>query len=277
MKEAEHILQQFTQQTNRLQKDEITPILHALTGIQICKNTLGQLKKWKENKGIITIKEEIYFFKDLKSVPMSYLIFYTEMRHCELRKPKAGKQFQISFLQKKLKKINKFFFQHAEFSTYMESGQSHLNQQYFTKSKHTFYLTSPLIPYPQFSEFETSHDLLWAKIKAMHLCIDQIKKSLETLQNPNQPTPTNEKYNLKWTASKAAMTELVYALYSAQAVNSGKADLKEIARAFQHIFQIDLSDLYHTYSEIRARKIQLTKFMDHLKIALEQRMYEADD
>lgn len=277
MKRAEQIIQKFKQQVESLQQKTLNSNSLALKGLSLSNHTLTQLKKWIQVNNFQSISEEIHFFKDLKPVPMAYFIFFTEMRMCELRKPKAGLQFQTAFLKKELKKINKFFYRHSEFSHYMESGQSYLDQQFFSKNKHSSAILRPLLNYTQFSEFETSHDLLWAKIKAMHQLIDHIRASLEKLEKGEPHTSQMKVSNLKWTASKAAMTELVYALYSARAVNSGEADLKEIARAFQNIFQIDLGDLYHTYTEIRARKIQLTKFIDHLKIALEQRMYEADD
>ncbi|MDR6301817.1 RteC domain-containing protein [Mesonia maritima] len=277
MKRAEQFIKNFQEQVACLKQKRLTPSTLALKGIYLSKRTLTQLKKWNEEKEFEAVTDEVHFFKNLKPVPMSYLIFFTEMRMCELRKPKAGLQFQTSFFKKELKTINKFFYRYSEFSNYMETEQSYLDQQFFSKTPHATELIRPLINYTQFSEFETSHDLLWAKIKAMHKLIDYIKHALENLHKEKFPIEGEQAYNLKWTASKVAMTELVYALYSAQAVNSGKADLKEIAGAFQNIFQIDLGDLYHTYGEIRARKMEHTKFIDHLKIALQQRMYEADE
>ena len=277
MKRAEQIIQNFNREVGSLQKEALNPTLLAAKGISLSTHTLTQLKEWIQEKDFQSASEEVYFFKDLKSIPMSYFIFFTEMRRCELQKPKAGLQFQVSFLEKELKKINKFFYRHSEFCSYMETEQSDLDQLFFSKTKNSSDILRPLLNYTYFAEFETSHDLLWARIKAMHKLIDHIRLSSEKLQKREPPATEMKTYDLKWTASKAAMTELVYALYSARAVNSGEAGLKEIASAFQSIFQIDLGDLYHTYGEIRARKIQLTKFIDHLKLALEQRMYEADD
>lgn len=277
MKMAEQFIEKFQEQVTFLKQRKLTPSTLALKGIYLSKQTLTKLKKWNEVKEFQAVTEEVHFFKNVKSVPMSYLIFFTEMQMCELRKPKAGLQFQTSFFKKELKRINKFFYRYSELSNYMETGQSYLDQQFFSKTQHPVEVIRPLINYTQFSEFETSHDLLWAKIKAMHKLIDYIRHSLEKLHRKKLPIEEGQGYQLKWTASKVAMTELVYALYSARAVNSGNADIKQIAGAFQNVFQIDLGDLYHTYGEIRARKIQPTKFIDHLKIALKQRMYDADE
>lgn len=277
MERAEQIIQKFKEQVTGLEQKTLNPKALALKGIHLSKQTLTKLKTWNKTKEFQHVAEEVHFFKNLKSEPMSYFIFFTEMRLCELRKPKAGMQFKVAFLKKKLKKINKFFSQYSEFTNYMETEQTYLDEYFFSKKPPTYNMIRPLMNYTQFSEFETSHDLLWAKVKAMHKLIDYIRQSLTKLHQKDQQVEPLQAYNLKWTASKAAMTELVYALYSARAVNSGDAELKEIARAFQNIFQIDLGDLYHTYGEIRARKMQLTKFIDHLKLALEQRMYEADE
>lgn len=52
---------------------------------------------------------------------------------------------------------------------------------------------------------------------------------------------------LQWTSSKAALTELIYALQCSGAINGGAAELKEIANVTERIFNIDLIDYYRTF------------------------------
>ena len=42
--------------------------------------------------------------------------------------------------------------------------------------------------------------------------------------------------SLKWTASKTALTELIYALYSHGVFNNGNTDIKLIAKTFEEAF-----------------------------------------
>lgn len=59
-------------------------------------------------------------------------------------------------------------------------------------------------------------------------------------------------------------------------INSGNASINEIADLFERVFQIELGDYYRTYLELRSRKTNQLKFLDHLKTSLAQRIYEAD-
>jgi len=82
---------------------------------------------------------------------------------------------------------------------------------------------------------------------------------------------------LFWTANKTDLIELIYALHSSGAVNSGTADIKEMASAREQLFNIELGDYYRTFLEIRSRKINQTKFIDKLKESLAHKMLESDD
>ena len=87
----------------------IDPVKKANTGIEIANDSLSKLKEIVEQEDFDNVPEEIDFFKNIKPCPMSYLIYFSEMRSCESRKPKAGESFQIQFFEKELRKINKFF------------------------------------------------------------------------------------------------------------------------------------------------------------------------
>lgn len=80
------------------------------------------------------------------------------------------------------------------------------------------------------------------------------------------------KSKLYWTESKTALIELVYALHAQGAVDNGKADIKDIAAVFEHLFGVELGDYYRTFLEIRVRKTGRTKFIDSLRNSLIKRM-----
>lgn len=75
--------------------------------------------------------------------------------------------------------------------------------------------------------------------------------------------------------SKTALTELIYALHSPGAF--GNADIIAIAKTLQSTFNISLGDFYHTFMELKARKINRTKFLDSLRDALIRKMDEQDE
>ena len=78
--------------------------------------------------------------------------------------------------------------------------------------------------------------------------------------------------SMEWTSSKASLTELIYALHHSKAINNGESDIKTIAESFQRLFDIDLSDIYRTYHEIRRRKKERLRFLDELSIGLRHKL-----
>lgn len=246
-------------------------------GISLCNRVLSELKDLIEKEDFESVTDEIHFFKEVKPAVMSYLIYFTEVRSCEIRKPKAGVNFQIRFFEKEIKKINKFFYRNIDFSHYMELGHNYLDHQLFSRNYQNIFPFTPLVNYYQFPEFSTSHDMLWAKIKAMHRLLHYIRKSLEELRpGHNYISPERKHPVLLWTSSKTALTELIYALYSDGAINHGAADLNTITTSFEDFFNIKLENVYKTYSEIKSRKGSKTKFLEELMFNLQRKMSRED-
>lgn len=246
-------------------------------GIDLCNRVLTELKDLIEKEDLESVEEEIHFFKEVKPSIMSYLIYFTEVRSCEIRKPKAGVNFQVRFFEKEIKKVNKFFYRNIDFSHYMELGHNYLDHQLFTRNYQNNFPFTPLVNYYQFPEFSTSHDMLWSKIKAMHRFLHYIRKCLGELRpGRNFISPERKHPVLFWTSSKTALTELIYALYSDGALNHGAADLNTITTSFEDFFNVKLDNVYKTYSEIKARKGSKTKFLEELMLNLQQKMSKED-
>ena len=66
-------------------------------------------------------------------------------------------------------------------------------------------------------------------------------------------------------------------MHSQAVFEGGNIDLKVIAKTFGQTFNIDLGDFYHTYIELKSRKINRTKFLDNLKESLLKKMDEQDE
>ena len=250
----------------------------AREGIQLCNIILSNLKKNIEHNDFDTVTTEIDFFKNIKPVPMSYLIYFTEVHSCELRKPKAGRSYQIEFLEKEMKKINKFFYRNVDFVNYMEQESTYLDHQFFTRNHRNHIPLTPTNDYYQYPEFSTSHDMVWAKIKAMDRFVNYIREALQKLNAGNEMMFEEKKHlALSWTAPKTAMTELIYALHSNGALNNGAADINTITASFEDFFNVKLDNIYKTYSEIKGRKSSKTKFLEELTLNLQQKIHKEEE
>jgi hypothetical protein len=80
-----------------------------------------------------------------------------------------------------------------------------------------------------------------------------------------------------WTASKTAITELIYALYSNGSLNNGAADINTITSSFEDFFNIKLDNIYKTYSEIKGRKNSKTRFLEELTLNLQHKINKEDE
>ena len=234
--------------------------------ISLCKTELLKLKQNLRQKKFTTDEDEIHFFKEIKQIPLHNLIFYTEKRFFEIQFPIGSKRKKEKYINRKLDKIHRFFEYNLDFNQYIDSKQDYLDEQYFLRKNLDFSRIIHLKFYNIDPDFNTSHDLLLGKLLAYRKLVDYYIERLNRLKTPSfQEIPKSQ---LKWTSSKAALTELTYALYHGGAVNNGNTDIREIASALEHTFNFPIGDVYRTYSEIRSRKNGRTKFLDNLSTSL---------
>lgn len=204
-----------------------------------------------------------YYWEQNGTALVSKLIYYNAVYKIETKKPYGEKQIK-KFLNKELSKLKKFFDNNIDFYKYYRSNNSFLDENFFMRGKHDIRLWLDTYYFEADHRFCTSHDYKAAKI----LANDLIQVYLEDqLDNSSQKKGYNSS-SLNWTGSKSALTELVYALYAQGVFNNGNVDIKLIAKTFETAFNIDLGDFYHTFMELKARKINRTKFLDSLCEAL---------
>ena len=128
-------------------------------------------------------------------------------------------------------------------------------------------------------KFSTRFDFKVATILANDMLSDYLNADLkkdcqkDIRQHENAIFP---KVNAKWTGSKVALIELIYAIQTSGCINNGKSDLKKMTSYIENLFNIDLGDIYRTFLEIRGRKGNRVQCLDQLRKDLIARMDEAD-
>ena len=239
--------------------------------IQLIIKCLFDVKKYILKRGFKNVDEEIRFFKYQKPIIVSKLIYYNAIYKIETRRPYGNKRTKKYFV-KELKKLKRFFDNNLDFYKYYRSNNSFVDEKFFVRDKHDIRLWLDTFYFEADHRFSTSHDYKVAKIIAN----DLIQVYLEDrLNNINVKKVSDN--SLIWTASKTALTELIYALYSHGVFNNGNTEIKLIAKTFEDAFNIELGDFYHTFMELKARKINRTKFLDRLCEALIKKMDEQDE
>lgn len=235
--------------------------------------TLNKLKKRVEKNGFENKWQEIRFFKSVKVIPMQYLIYYTELRSCELRIPKIGKTYQAKFIERKIEKVNAFFAKHTEFLIYMDQEYTHFDKHYFTR-KHLHH--SPIVksyPYYKDPAFNTSHDGILAHIRGMALFSKYLKNKKKELEGVNK---FSNQGNIRWTGTYAAFIEMIYGCDAMSYFNDGNIKINTIIEELGDFLNVPKGNSSRTYNELKNRKHSRIKFFEEASQKLLDKMSKED-
>ncbi|TWI13051.1 RteC domain-containing protein [Sphingobacterium siyangense] len=244
------------------------------TVINITLAKLREIKEFVLQKGFLSLEEEIEFFKRMKPLVVSKLIYYNGIYKIEAKRPYGGDKIIKKYLDNELNKLKRFFDNNLEFYKYYRTNSTYLDHKYFVRGNHDIKLSLDTYYFESDQNFSTSHDFKISKIIANDLIQIYIEDQLYTSKRAFKTTISK---NLNWTGSKTALTELIYALHAHGVVDSGNIDIKILAKSLEQLFNIDLGDIYHTFFEIRNRKIKRTKFLDSLNESLTKKMDEQNE
>ena len=241
--------------------------------IHLIVKCLSEVKEYVLKRGFESLGDEIHFFKYQKPIIVAKLIYYNAIYKIETRKP-YGADPTRKYLNKELKKLKRFFDRNLEFYKYYRANNSYLDERLFVRGKHDIKLWLDTYYFESDQTFSTSHDYKVAKIMANDLIQVYIEDQLYNTENDDILTGLPK---LNWTGSKASMIELIYALHYQGVFDNGNTDIRLIAKYFEEIFKIDLGNFYHTYLELKNRKVNRTKFLDSLRDGLTRKMDEQDE
>jgi hypothetical protein len=223
-------------------------------------------------------EEEIKFFKEIKPKFLANIIFHLNCLQIESGKPKADDTTLIKYFTRYSKLINQYNKTNKEFHTYYRSGATHLDNKYFKRGKKDPKILVDSYVFNFDERLSTTHEFKVAKLIAYERLAQYISIEVNKIRNAGIKRLTNKSgSSFTWTDSKVSLVELIYALYAAQSLNSGKIEIQDLANFFQQSFNIELGDFYRKYLEIKARKYNPTKFIDTLRDALVKKMEEELD
>lgn len=265
---AQNLLLDLKDKLHTIHQESEDPMQLAPKAIQMIRRMLETLTNKLLHQEIINVKDEIHFFKEIKPLFSSQLLYYAALYTMESNKPLASKKALKKYYNGQLQKLELFRAENVAFYKYYKTGDTLLDHIYFTRGNQNpcTFVNGFFFQYD--TRIATTHDAILAQFKAneaLQKYIEDTKSSGRKKQNPAIKP-------LHWTASKVGLVELIYALQTAGTFNHGTADLKEIVRYFENIFQMQLDQFHRTFSEINDRKTERTKFLNVLSGKLLKRM-----
>lgn len=262
-------------------ESEIEDILKiAEEGVKITKKTLIEIRNTIIRKSFKRKLDEIQFFKIYKPQVYSKVIYYVTLFNIESKRPRSSNKSIVKYLNNYIDKLQIYFNENLEFYQYYRRGATFLDEQYFLRGKANMRLYPDTFHFLTDEQFSTSHDSTVATILAFDMLIIHLKKEVDKLEDNGMETNVNafqKESKLFWTGNKIDLVELIYALHSSGAINSGTADIKELASFCEQMLNIELGDYYRTFLEIKSRKINQTKFIDKIRESLLKKMIESEE
>lgn len=265
-------------QLQQIDLEETNLVKKAQKSIICIKNTLCKLKTYMLNYTFKNEDEEILFFKEIKPGILSQLIYNVKLNNIESKRPMGSFEIQQNYLHCELGKLTLYFNCHLEFYRYYRMNSTFLDDKLFIRGREDFHFhIDNLLIYTD-PDFSTSMDYTIAEIMANDRLEVYLKSEIDVLSIKFSNPPLGQSGNLynslfKWTDSKTALIELIYALCASGSINKGQCEIKELTALFEQIFNVRITDVYRTFLEIKGRTSQ-TKYLDNLKVALLREMEE---
>jgi len=272
------LLTTLNRQLESVHAENDEPIKYAGQAIKILITTLEELKTFFVKYEFLNKSEEIEFFKHIKPQFIYRLIYYNEVYNIETNTPYGGEKVLRKFYNSELEKLKMYFDENLEFYKYYRTGNTILDKKYFIRGKHDIRLTLDSFYFQADHRFTTSHDFKVAQIMANDLIQVYLEGEIHKLEKRLIPiTSKNVTSKQKWTGSKVALVELIYALHAEGVFNNGASDLKDVAEFFESALNVDLGQFHRVFLEMRLRKSDRTKFLNSLRDTLVRRMDEVDE
>ena len=271
-------LRKLNEEINKLNVKELNSCNYCKLMIGLYLKSLNEFKILVIKEGFSCEEDEIHFFKFIKPQVASNLIYFHSRLRIDLEKP-LYKNFQKEYFLEVLTEINNYLKSNKEFVRYYRNKSSYLDDLFFLrKNCSLFELEENAIVFLD-NNFSTLHDHTFSKIMAYEYLISWIESGFNKYpQNEVMENTTNyqNERQICWSGPKVALVELIYALYYSRMINNENVGIKDLIKFFENGLHIELNDYYHTFLDIKSRKINRTRFLDKLKQSLLEKMDSSD-
>lgn len=246
-------------------------------GAQMVHKVLAQLKAHLLENDFGSKEDEISFYKSIFPGIRSQLVYYSRLFRIEADSPRKVPAEYKRFLEQENERINLFFEEHGALFIYHRSKAVDMDEVYFLRN--SLYNNN----YPDDldgmldSRFCNPNSIRLGELIGLERVKEYLEKALEKADAALEASKIAQKPQLIWTARKADLAELGYAIYASKALNHGRAELKQIFGWLEASFNITLGNPYSIFRDLRIRKGDRARFSEVMKTALEKLMDEMDE
>lgn len=252
----------------------------ALHMIEFIIPLYDQLRKLIVDYTFPSVKDEIYFFKELKPNILGRYLYFNKVYRIESQRPSGSNEVIREYLNAELDGLTYFFRRNLDLYQYYRSKATTCDTYYFIRGKADIRLCCDSFQCDRDPSFSTGYDHKIAKILANEMLQIYLNKRIINLGQSeaiNKQMIAKIPFPANWTGSKIFLIELGYSLYVAGDINNGNITVKEIMDLLGTMFNIDLGDYYRGYITLKNRKKDRTLYLKTLIEKLLKRMEEDDE
>jgi len=275
---ADELYNQLEQQLGRTNNNIDSNIAKLAESMHAVTTQLNLLRKFIKDNGFVNEQEEINCFKIIYPKFYSWYIYLSEEFNITTNVPIGTEQMIRDYYLQEIALIKRYFNQNQFSYQYYLHDETALDEDYFLR-KNFVPFRHGLVSIPSDDEFSTNQGYPFARFKAYDMLQDFLIKRIRLLYHESiDPLMLQILNNEKrqWTGEKINLVEIAYGIYYTGQMNNGKADLKEIIGWLEFSLNVDLSQAYRMFLDIRRRKTtSYTKFLEQMAKSINHQIDES--
>ena len=279
MKKIASIIEYFDTSIGEIKTSNYSKLFELHKKIELSYECLSLFRGIIRERGFLTKKEEINFFRNQKPYIQGRLNYYQKLNTYLLKQPFASVMQQIEFIKTELNELDVDNCINLNFVKYLRLKKTNLDHLLFLRNNNQFDLFLETSHHIDDPEFSTNYDYLASKIITRNLLRNYYSKELDTLNievNGSNVDDFKQEVlkNITWTASNTDLAEVLLSFIALGSINNGNVDMSKVVEACKYIFGTDLGNIYNVFAQIKNRKKDPTKFLDKLKFALIKKLQD---
>ncbi|MFC3559503.1 RteC domain-containing protein [Pedobacter jamesrossensis] len=273
-KPIEKLLIQLTDGLAHTAGQKLTPSGRLAAALQLIRRLLLLLREQVMSEPFKSKQEEIHFFKMVKPIFLAAKIFELERYNLEQSKPAGSWGKLLSYYERELEIIQRFFLHYAYLYQYFRAGAVEMDELYFLRGAEV-----PSVLVSEFEEhdigFSTCGDHLFARFKAYEDLQDHIIEQIHLGSSADKGTQHSAYVSKKltWTGESINLVELGYGLYDSGQLNHGKAGINDIFTWLAEHLNVSIGIPARRFVEIKRRKrLSRTRFLDNMRDSINKKI-----
>ncbi|WP_158829046.1 RteC domain-containing protein [Mucilaginibacter lacusdianchii] len=236
---------------------------------------LHRFRQWIEEHPFQSQDEEIAFFKNLRPRILAFRIEEAMRYNLMMNQPIGTTKVVSRYLEEILEGLQSFFRLHSFYYQYYKNGFQELDHLYFVQAEPATRLPVPEVT-DQAGPLLPPMSSLFARFMAYERLQVHITRRLGAMQAGRElPVEQTDADRLRWTGEILAIVEVIYGLWLTGQLNHGNASLNHIVRWFEVHLEVSIGVPQRQFAKIERRKrYSSTKFLDHMKNAIQQKLDE---